>query len=346
MAVKKSEILIFTSQFASMLRSQMPLVSILDNLAHDTPGKELSAAIYDVAENVRHGVDFSDSLEDYSPQLFDEIFVNVTRAGMNSGRLPEALTQISEYLTKADAIGNKVRSAVAYPMFMLAAFFTVFNLMVFFILPRFDNLFKSFKKELPIPTQILLAIGNFWRDNWFVILTVMGIAMAAWIWWITNQYGRLIWDEFKLKIPLLGRLWRLTAMARFLRTFAVQLHNEVRLLEALELAASVTGNRYIEEVLYQITNDVATGISITQSFEEYEIFHGIVLQMVATGEETGALDELLISAADYFERILDNQVQIITGLINPILTVVIGIAIAGMMVASFLPVFDMGNVVK
>lgn len=345
MAVKSSDILIFTDQFASMLRSHLPLIDVLENLAKETPGQELREVIEDISDDVSSGFDFGDSLANH-PKLFDDVFVNVVRAGMLSGRLAESLTQVSEYLTKNDNISRKLRGALSYPIFMGVAFFGVFNAMVFFILPRFSSLFSSFGKELPAPTQILLSIGSFWGDNWYIILSVFATVSFAWMIWLATEEGLYIWDRFKLKLPMVGRLWRLAALSRFLRTFSVQLQNEVQLLDALRLAAYSAGNKYVEESLLYIADDVERGAGITESFQEYDIFSGIVLQMISAGEKAGSLNELLMSAANYFERVLNNEIDVVTGLINPILTVVIGLAIAGMMVASFLPVFDMGNAVQ
>lgn len=341
--VKLSELLIFTNQFASMMRSQLPLVSVLENLAQETPQKDLREAIEDISEDVQNGVDFGDALEK-RPKLFDDLFVSVVKAGMMSGRLADSLTQISDYLTKTDNVNRKVRGALSYPIFMLVMFFGVFNGMVFFILPRFESMFVSFGKDLPEATRILMTIGGYWRENWYLILGGVGVFVVTWLAWLSTQDGRYLWDQYKMKIPVLGRLLRMSPLARFLRTFAVQLQNEVPLLHALRLAAATTGNTYIEESLYIIADDVERGVSISDAFAKYDVFTGIVLQMIAAGEEAGTLDELLLSAADYFERLLDSQVEMVTSLINPVLTIVMGLGIAAMMVASFLPIFDMGNI--
>ena len=342
--VKLADLLIFTNQFASMMRSQLQLVDVLDNLGQETPHGHLKDAIEDLAEDVRHGVDFGDAMADY-PNLFSDIFVNVVRAGMESGRLAESLTQISVYLNKSDVIGRKVKGALSYPIFMLVAFFGVFNAMVFFILPRFAVMFSSMGKDLPGPTQVLLDVGQFWANNWYFIIGGMICFMIGFAIWTATRDGRYIWDQYKMRFPIIGNLWRLAALAKFLRTFAVQLHNEVQLLRALRLAASSSGNAYIEESIFMIADDVERGVSISKAFQEHDVFSGIVLQMIAAGEEAGTLSELLLSAADYFERLLDNQTDIVTSLINPILTVVMGLSIAGMMVAAFLPVFSMGSAV-
>ncbi|MBF0383958.1 MAG: type II secretion system F family protein [Magnetococcales bacterium] len=344
MASNATNVMIFTHQVASMLRSHVPLIAILKNLAKETANKKLRLVIEKVSIDVNNGSDFGDSLAKH-PNFFDDIFVNVAKAGMKSGNLAESLTQISEYLEKKDNMHRKLIKAVSYPIILGVTLLAAANIMFFYVLPRFQTIFESFEKELPLPTQILIAIGNFWRDNWYFIFFCILAVSLGWGLWITSKKGRYKWDRFKLKIFFIGRLWRLSALTRFLRTFSVQLHNEVDFLESLRLAAHSCGNRYMEEALFLIENEISRGTGIAKSFETNELFSGIVLQMIDSGEQSGALDELLLSAADYFERVLDSEIEVITGLVNPILTVVIGLALAGMMIASFLPVFELGNVI-
>ncbi|MBF8271221.1 MAG: hypothetical protein HW380_326 [Magnetococcales bacterium] len=338
-----ANLLIFTNQFASMMQSQLQLVDVLDNLARETPGKELREAVEEIAYDVRRGSDFGEILGNY-PRLFNQVFVNVVRAGMEAGRLADSLVQVAIYLNKTDSINRKLKGALSYPMFMGVAFFLVFNAMVFFILPRFATMFTQMNKKLPLPTQILLDVGAFWKGNWHLIIGGTILLFVAIRIWTATREGRQIWDEHKLNLPIIGNLWRMGALGRFLRTFAVQIRNEVPLLRALRLAAASSSNTFIEEAILTIADEVERGVSVSQAFREYEIFSGIVLQMISAGEEAGNLSDLLLSAADYFERLLETQTETVTSLINPIITVMIGLAIAGMMVAAFLPVFSMGSV--
>ncbi|MDP6346696.1 MAG: type II secretion system F family protein, partial [Alphaproteobacteria bacterium] len=215
-----------------------------------------------------------------------------------------------------------------------------FNGMVFFILPRFEKMFSTFDAELPWPTQTMLSIGDFYSANWHFILGGVVAVIVTFIIWISNAAGRRTWDELKLSLPVIGRIWRMGALSRFLRTLAVQVRNSVPLLDALRLSASASGNVYVEEVIYQIADEIETGAGIAETFRRYDVFSGIVLQMIAAGEEAGILDELLLSAAGYFDSLLNDQIETATGLINPVLTVVIGAGIASMMLAAFLPVLN------
>lgn len=337
-------VLIFTQQFASMVRSNLQLVDVLDNLAAETPQRRLRASVDQIGEDVRRGMDLSDAMA-LHPRTFDDVYVSVVKSGIESGRLPEALTQIAEYQGVMHEINRKVRSALTYPIFVIAAFIAVFNAQVFFILPRFETMFRNFKQELPWPTRFLLDLGAAWKEHWPLVLGVLLLIVVAFIAWISTHEGRAVWDRVKLSIPIIGPVWRMGALARFLRTLAVQVQNDVAVLDALRLAADAASNIYVREILYDIAADVERGRGIAASFREYRIFHGIVLQMIAAGEEAGTLDELLMSSANYFDSLTQDRLERITGLINPVLTVIVGLAIAGMMVASFLPVFQMGSAI-
>lgn len=341
-AATLTHLLVFTNQFSAMIKSQLPLVNVLDNLSEETPHKKLRLAIEDISDQVKHGVDLGDAFEQHD-HIFDDIYINVVRSGMLSGNLSSALIQLAEYLSKTEDTSRKIKSALSYPIFMLVAFFLVFNGMIFFILPRFRNMFESFGKELPYATQVLLDIGDFWSANWYLIITGSAITFFTFLFWVNTDDGRYLWDRYKLQIPAIGKVLRMGALSRLLRTLAVQLQNDVPMLDAIRLSASSSGNKYIEELANEIASDIERGEGIAASFRKHEIFSGIVLQMIASGEESSEIDTLLMSAAIYFESLLANTIESATGLINPIMTVLIGLSIAAMMVASFLPVFEMGG---
>ena len=340
--VTRVHIMIFTQQFASMLRSKLPLVDVLNNLAAETPQRKLREAIEEVSEQVQHGMDLPRALANY-PRFFDNVYVNVVKAGMESARLAGSLTEIAHYLKVIHETERKVRSAVTYPVVVMLAFFGVFNGMVFGILPRFRAIFNNMHKALPAPTQILLDMGDYWGANWMWIISSMVLSTICFIVWKNTPDGRAVFDQYKLRLPMVGPLWRMAALARFLRTLAVQVENEVAVLAALRLAADTCGNVFVQETIYDIAHDVECGRSLSVSFRDHHVFHGIVVQMIAAGEEAGSLDELLMSSADYFDNLLQDRIDQITQLINPVLTLFVGLGVAGMMVASFLPVFQMGG---
>jgi len=341
-SVNLTQILIFTRQFSSMIGSQLQLAYVLENLAKETPNRQMRETIEEILDDVLHGTDLADAFESHS-KIFNDIYVNVVRAGMESGMLGNALDQIGTYLEVADQMRRKVRAAFSYPIFMLAAFFIVFNVQVVLILPKFQKMFAMRDDPLPVPTQFMVMVGDFYLENWYYMVVVFVGSIVGFVVWISTQDGRQIWDEVKLKLPVIGSAFRMSALSRLLRTLAVQVQNKVPLVIALELSASASGNRYIEGVILNIVDDIRNGEGIADSFRAHDVFTGIVLQMIASGEESGEFDRLLMSAASYFDDLLAEQLESMTGMINPILTVVIGTAIAGMMVAAFLPVFQMSS---
>lgn len=342
--VTLTQLLIFTRQFASMIGSQLQLAYVLENLAKETPNRSMRGTIEDILDDVMHGIDLGDAFAAHS-RVFNDIYVNVVRAGLESGMLGNALDQIAHYLEIADEMRRKVRGAFSYPIFLLVAFFVVFNVQVFAILPRFQDMFNNFNRPLPGPTQFMLAVGGFYTANWYYILVLTVGITVGFVVWISTRDGRRIWDEIKLKIPVFGSSFRMASLSRLLRTLAVQVQNQVPLVRALELSASASGNLYIEEVILDIVDDIKNGEGIADSFRAHDVFSGIVLQMIASGEEAGEFDRLLMSAASYFDSLLAEQLDTMTGLINPVLTVVIGTAIAGMMIAAFLPVFEINSAI-
>lgn len=340
--INAADVLIFTDQFAAMMRSRLKLMQVLDNLSRETLNRRLARVLEDVAKSVRGGEELGDAIARH-PNVFDPIYVNVVRSGMNSGRLAEALTQVSEYLARRDVIRSQVMGALSYPMFLGVVFVVMINLMSFMILPRFEKIFNSFHRELPEATRIMMTFVTWYTNN-IIPISIFWIAViGGWLWW--SRTHRLIWDRNKLKAPLFGRILRLAAFARFTRTLGIQLRNRVNILTAFHLSASTTRNAFLEQELKEVREDVIQGESIADAFRKHEIFSGIVLEMVHSGEEAGTLDELLLSAADYFDRLLQSQVRILTELINPILILIMGVAISAMLVAAFLPVFEMGQAV-
>jgi len=335
-----SHLVIFAKQFASMMGSSLQLVAVLDNLARETPQRRLRLAITDVARQVTMGVDLADAFERF-PRLFNGVFVGLVRSGLEVGRLAGALGHIVDYLERIEQVNRRVAAAAVYPIFVLMTFAAVASGMIFFILPRYEAIFRGFGKELPGPTQFLLNIGVFLRANgtWLGGTALLLGLVAVLV--VSTREGRLAWDRLKLHLPVLGQVWRLAALARFSRTLAVQASNHVSVIRALRLAAAAAGNAYVESLAHGIADDIELGASVTQAFKNREVFAGIVLQMIAAGEEAGRLDELLLSAANYFDSLLMQRIETVTGLINPALTAFVGLSTAGMMIAAFLPVFEM-----
>ncbi len=334
--------LIFTSQLASMLRSKLPLVDALEHLAKDTPDRRLRTAIRRVLDNVKLGIDFADALETQSA-TFGGIYTSIIRAGMETGRLEDAATNVSEYLEQASRIRTKLRNALIYPLVLFAGLIVTMNLMVFFILPRFEKMFSQFSKGLPAPTEMLLAFGEFYSSHLPQIIAVIVLSTVLASTALATRQGRTIWDRRKLQIPVFGEVWRLAALAQFTRTMSLQVDSSVNVVRALRLSAPATGNLYIADRIEQVAEDIERGSGLSEALGHHALFSGVVQQMASVGEQTGQLNEMLESVSSYYDRLWLQRIETAVSIANPVMTALAGILIAGMMVAAFLPVFDLAG---
>lgn len=337
-----SDLLIFTKQFAAMVRSQLPLVQALESLSRDAPRRSFRTMLTQVVEQVRCGRDFHRVLADY-PKTFNGTYIGVVRAGMQSGQLGVALQQIADYLDSHDKVIKKVRAALIYPGLLFASFAVTFHVMIFGILPRFESLFHSYGKALPAPTQFVLDVGRIYEENWPFMLGAIIITCMAFLAWVRTTEGRITFDRLKLKIPLFGNLMRLSAIARFAQTLAIQVQNSVGLIEAIRVAAPANNNKYIERSLLKIADHIEQGESITQAFQRESLFQGVVQQMISAGEQSGDLGTPLVSVANYFESLWAQKLEAVISTVNPLLTASMGMLISGMLVAAFLPVFQVSG---
>ncbi|MBV9549202.1 MAG: type II secretion system F family protein [Alphaproteobacteria bacterium] len=337
-----ADLLIFTKQFSAMVRSNLPLVQALDSLSKDSPRRSFRAMLADVLEQVRCGRDFDRALADY-PKIFNGTYIGVVKAGMQSGQLGAALQQISEYLDSHDKVLKKVRSALIYPAMLFMSFLVTFHVMIFGILPRFQSLFSSYGKALPAPTQFILDIGAVYAEDWPFIgggLVMGGLAFFA---WVRTPAGRLTFDRLKLNLPLFGHLMRLSAMARFAKTLAIQVQNSVSLIESIRVAAPANNNKYMEWSLMQIADRIEQGENIAQAFQRQELFRGVVQQMISAGEQSGDLATPLTSVSNYFESLWVQKLESVIATVNPLLTATMGFLISSMLIAAFLPVFEVSS---
>jgi len=340
--VNLSTLYIFTRQFSAMIGGRLHLVVALANLTRELPRGRFRDVLEAVTEDIRSGVDMADALS-HHPKVFGRLYVSVVRSGLNSGRLADALQQLSNYLEQKDTVSRKVRAALTYPIFVTGVFVMVFHMMTFLILPRFAQMFQTLGRELPAPTQMMMSLGDAYIANWMILLVLAVASLVMLVTWVSTEAGRMIWDEWKLRLPLVGEVWRLSAFSRFCRTFGVQLRYGIPAVEALRTAADAAANTYLSGAVHDIADRVEDGSSLARAFRGEEVFGDVVVQMIATGEEAGTLDELLISASEYFDTILLQRLTGITTLLNPLLTAVVGVGIAGMMIAAFLPVFELSG---
>ncbi|MBF0458748.1 MAG: type II secretion system F family protein [Nitrospirae bacterium] len=336
--------MLFTEQLASMLSAQLPIYQVLDSLTQETLDKRFRVILDDIIGRIERGQDFGNTLE-YYPEAFDSVYVSMVRAGMSSGKLDVSLEILAAYLKQKQETEGKVLSAFSYPIFLIVAMISLITMMIKMVLPNFQKIYASFGQKLPRPTQILLSFAEFMNKWGIYIIISAGAAFFIWVMYINTPFGRLWWDKVKIKLPFIGQLLRRMAFSHFLHTMAALMRSDVPILQALRIGATATGNYFIESIILDASDLVERGRSLSMALRETGNFPVIVLQMISSGEEGGSLDRLLSSAASYYDKQVEIKVTTLFSLLNPALTIIIGLVIAGIMISLFLPIFSMGTVV-
>ena len=337
--IKKVEGSRFTRQFATMIGAGLPMVQCLDILAGQIENKELAKVVGQVRDAVQSGATLSDALAKH-PKIFDQLFTNMVEAGEVGGALDAILVRLAVYREKADQLVRKVKGAMVYPAVIVVVAIGVTVGMLTFIVPTFAKMFGGVGAELPAPTQVILALSNFLQDN-FLYLTmgvigfIVGLSLGK-----RTPAGALLFDKFLLKLPVMGDLVRKSSVARFTRTLGTLLSSGVSILEALEITAKTAGNLVVANAINKSVLAIAEGDTITGPLKATGVFPPMVTQMIGVGEKTGGLDEMLSKIADFYDEEVDEAVTALTSVIEPIIIVVMGAVIGGILVAMYLPMFD------
>ncbi len=329
----------FTRQFATMIGAGLPMVQCLDILSTQMENKELAKIVVQVKDGVQGGATLSEALARH-PKIFDTLYTNMVEAGEVGGALDAILNRLAVYREKADQLIRKVKGAMIYPAVIVFVAAGVTIGMLTFIVPVFAKMFGGLNAELPGPTKVVLIISNFLQDN-FLYLTVGGIGlMVAFIWWKKTPAGALTWDKIMLVMPVIGTLVRKSSVARFTRTLGTLLASGVSIIEALEITAKTAGNLVIAKAINQSVLSIAEGDTITAPLKATGVFPPMVTQMISVGEKTGGLDEMLNKIADFYDEEVDEAVTALTSVIEPIIIVFMGVIIGGILIAMYLPMFD------
>jgi len=337
--VKKVDISRFTRQFATMIGAGLPMVQCLDILSAQMESKELCKIISNVKESVQGGATLSEALRKHS-KVFDHLYTNMVEAGEMGGALDSILVRLAVYREKADALVRKVKGALVYPAVISVVAVAVTVAMLVFIVPVFAGMFGSLGAELPKPTLIILAISGFLQHNFLYILGALAVGAVAFIYWVRTPNGRLMFDGALLRAPVIGNLVRKSSVARFTRTLGTLLASGVSILDALEITAKTAGNVVIGNAIKKSVLSIAEGDTITAPLKESGVFPPMVTQMISVGEKTGGLDEMLSKIADFYDEEVDAAVSALTSIIEPVVIVFMGAIIGGIMVAMYLPMFD------
>lgn len=344
--VKLKDLAIFSRQLATMINSGLSLLRALTILTEQTENQSLAKVIGEVRQDVETGSALSVAMAKH-PKVFNNLFVSMVRAGETGGILDDVLVRVADTIERQVQLRNKVKSAMTYPIMAMSLILLILAAMLIFIVPQFKNMYGALQGTLPLPTRMLLWASSAFINYGLIIgvpVTVVTIILVRR--WAKTEKGRYTVDKFKLKAPLFGKIVHKAALARFSRTLGVLLSAGVPILESLEIVAETVNNVVIGNAIQDVKASVKTGESIARPLTEHEVFPPMVVQMLAVGEETGALDTMLEKIADFYEDEVATAVESLTSLIEPLLIVVMGIAVGGMLISLYMPMFNIINLIK
>jgi type IV pilus assembly protein PilC len=341
-AIKMRDIVIFTRQFSTMINAGLPLVQALDILAQQSENPALKDVTRQVVFDVESGNTVADALRKH-PKAFSELYVNMVAAGEAGGILDTILMRLAIFMEKTDALIRKVKGAMIYPGVIVSVAVIAITVLLVFVIPTFQQMFASANIALPLPTRIVIGMSHFVKSYWYMIIGVI----AGTFFMIKRYYatpgGKLAIDRTLLKMPVLGDVLRKSAVSRFTRTLGTLISSGVSILDGLEITAKTSGNRVIQDAIMESRASIAGGETIAAPLKKSQVFPPMVISMISVGEQTGGLDEMLTKIADFYDEEVDAAVSGLLALMEPLMIVFLGIVVGGMVVAMYLPIFDMVN---
>lgn len=344
--VKTKDVVIFARQFATMINAGLSLTKCLSILAQQTESVGLRNVIQQVAKDVESGQSLSDSMSRH-PKIFPPIFVNMVRAGETGGVLDEVLVRVADHFEAEAALKGKIKSAMTYPVAMGALVLIVLAAMMVFVVPTFEGMFNDMGGTLPAPTQLLVDISAFVSSIRGVIALFIAVGLYfAFKYWVKTVSGRYMWDGVKLRMPVFGTMVQKIALAKFTRTFGTLIAAGVPILSALDIVADTAGNEVVAKAVKGARSAIKEGETIAKPLSESSIFPSMLVQMIAVGEETGALDAMLNKIADFYDEEVSTAVDGLTSIIEPIMMATLGVIVGGMVIALYMPMFQVITLVQ
>ncbi len=343
--VTEKDVTLFTRQLATMMKAGVPLLQSFDIVGKGHSNPAVAKLLGDIKADVETGSSLSQAFRRY-PLYFDALYCNLVGAGEQAGILDSLLDRLATYQEKILAIKSKIKSALFYPASIIVVAFIITAVIMIFVIPAFKELFSNFGADLPAPTLIVMAMSDFFVQYWWAIFG--GIGGGVWFFlysWKRSEKMQYTLDRLFLKMPVFGELIRKATIARFARTLATMFTAGVPLVEALDSVAGAAGNRVYYDATKKIQSEISTGTSLTVAMQNVSVFPNMVIQMVAIGEESGALDDMLSKVADFYEAEVDDAVEALSSLMEPMIMVVLGVLIGGLVIAMYMPIFKMGSVV-
>jgi type IV pilus assembly protein PilC len=344
--VKPADITVFSRQFATMIGAGLSLTKCLSILGQQTESAALRVIIAQIARDVESGQSLSDAMSKY-PKVFPIIFVNMVRSGETGGVLDEVLNRVADHFEREAMIKGRIKSAMTYPIAMGTLVFIILIAMLIFVVPTFETMFATMGGALPVPTAILVGLSNGAR-SWpgLVTLIVIIVGTITFRWWKGTPDGLYAWDSIKLRMPVFGKLIRKMALSRFTRTFGTLVAAGVPILAALDIVGTTSGNEVISRAVRKVRSAIKEGETIAKPLGENPVFPAMVVQMISVGEETGALDAMLSKVAEFYDEEVTAGVEGLTSLIEPLMMATLGLVVGGVVIALYLPMFEVINLVK
>jgi type IV pilus assembly protein PilC len=344
--VTDKDITLFTRQLATMMKAGVPLLQAFDIVGKGHHNPAVAKLLADIKADVETGSSLSAAFRKY-PLYFDNLFCNLVGAGEQAGILDSLLERLATYKEKILAIKGKIKSALVYPVSILVVAFAITAVIMIFVVPAFKDLFSNFGADLPAPTVVVINLSDFFVKWWWAIFGTIGFGLWYFLYtWKRSEKLQAAMDRLLLRLPIFGELIRKATIARFSRTLATMFAAGVPLVEALDSVAGASGNTVYFNATKRIQSEVSTGTSLTVAMQNADVFPNMVLQMTAIGEESGSLDAMLTKIADFYEGEVDDAVAAISSLMEPVIMVVLGVLIGGLVVAMYMPIFKMGQVVS
>lgn len=342
--VTTKDIVIFTRQFSTMINAGLPLVQCLDILSSQQPNPSFKKVLSQIKGDVEGGSTFADALGKH-PKIFDGLYVNLVAAGEVGGVLDTVLNRLAVYMEKNEALKNKVKGAMTYPIIVLCVAFGVVAILMIFVIPTFSDMFKQFGAALPGPTQLVVTLSAFFRNFWWAMIGTIVAIIFGFKWIRTQEKGRYHTDKMMLRLPVFGSLLKKVAVAKFTRTLGTMISSGVPIMDGLEITSRTAGNMIIENAIRSVRTAISEGRTMSEPLEQTGLFPGMVVQMIAVGEATGAMDQMLGKIADFYDEEVDTAVEALTSALEPMLMVFLGGIIGFVVVAMYLPIFKMAQAV-
>jgi len=342
--VSTKDLVVFTRQFATMIDAGLPLVQCLDILGRQQDNKTFKDILIDVKESVESGSTFADALKKH-PKPFDELYVNLVAAGEVGGILDTILNRLAAYIEKALKLRKQVKSAMTYPGTIVGIALVVVSVILIFVIPAFEKMFADFGGSLPAPTQVVINISNFVQDYILVIIGSIMLFIYTFKRIYRTEKGRAKIDNMALKLPIFGVLIRKVAVAKFTRTLGTMISSGVPILDGLGIVAKTAGNKTVEKAIYNVKQSISEGKTIAEPLEKSGVFPSMVCQMIAVGEQSGAIDTMLNNIADFYDDEVDDAVGNLTAMMEPLLMLFLGTTVGGLVIAMYLPIFKLAGTV-